>query len=127
MTNYLGNITAYVTTAQAMIITQGLKGVDTVLILGMGFVKVKATVWNIDEPGRTREVELLVDTGSTYTVLPARILNELGIKPMGIRRFRLTDGRVVERNIGVMGIEVQGFRAYTIVVFGDEARTYWAQ
>ena len=37
----------------------------------MGFVKAKVTMLNIDEPGRTSEVELLVDTGSTYTVLPA--------------------------------------------------------
>ena len=30
----------------------------------MGFVKVKAIVWNVDKPGEVRELELLVDTGS---------------------------------------------------------------
>ena len=86
----------------------------------MGFVKVKAIVWNVDKPSEVRELELLVDTGSIYTVLPAKLLSELSVKPIGVRRFRLADGRVIERSVGVIGIEVQGIRAHTIVVFGDE-------
>ncbi|GAB6947781.1 hypothetical protein JCM16161A_19110 [Vulcanisaeta sp. JCM 16161] len=39
---------------------------------------------------------------------------------MGSRRFKPADGGIIERSVGVVGIEVQGIRARTIVVFGDE-------
>ncbi|WP_054857818.1 aspartyl protease family protein [Vulcanisaeta sp. JCM 16159] len=86
----------------------------------MGFIRVRAKVWSVDRPSEPSEVELVVDTGSVYTVLPAKLLNELGVKPMGLRRFKLADGRIIERSVGVVGIEVQGIRAHTMVVFGDE-------
>lgn len=86
----------------------------------MGYVKVKAVIWNIDNPGNSREVEAMVDTGSIYTVMPKSLLESLGVKPMGRRRFRLADNSIIERDIGIVGIEIKGYRAYTIVVFGDE-------
>jgi clan AA aspartic protease len=76
-------------------------------------------VWCI-ESGIAREVTLLADTGAIYTVLPRSLLEELGVKPIGKRRFRLADGRVVEREIGLIGIEIGGQAVHTITVFGDE-------
>ena len=83
-------------------------------------MKVKAKIWHIEKPQEVKEVELLADTGAIYTVLPASLLRELGVKPIGRRRFRLADNRVVEREVGIIGIEVQGATAHTIAVFGDE-------
>jgi len=87
-------------------------------VLELGYVR--AGVWNIDCPEDVREVELLADTGAIYTVLPASFLRELGVEPIGRRRFRLANNEVIEREVGIVGIEVQGIRAHTIVVFGDE-------
>ena len=39
------------------------------------------------------DVEATVDTGAFYTTIPARLLRELGIAPMGSRRFLVADGR----------------------------------
>jgi len=86
----------------------------------VGFVKVKARVWNIRNPSRAAEVELLADTGAIYTVLPSSLLRSLGVEPVGRRRFRLADGRVIERDIGVVGIQIGDRWAYTPAVFGDE-------
>ncbi|MEM2204156.1 MAG: aspartyl protease family protein [Sulfolobales archaeon] len=85
----------------------------------IGVFKVNARVWCI-ESGIAREVTLLADTGAIYTVLPRSLLEELGVKPIGKRRFRLADGRVVEREIGLIGIEIGGRAVHTIAVFGDE-------
>lgn len=94
----------------------------------MGTFSVRAVIWNVAEPAKSITVDLLVDTGSTYTVIPGRVLEELGVKPIRAVRLRLADGRVVERALGEVGIEVEGFRASaTPVVFGDEASTYWAR
>ena len=89
-------------------------------MLDLGYVRVKAKVWNVYCPENVREVELLADTGAVYTVLPASFLRELGVKPIGKRRFRLADNRVIEREVGIIGIEVQGVKTHTLVVFGDE-------
>ena len=66
-------------------------------------------------------VELVVDTGATYTVLPRTLLERLGVSPMRSVRLRLADGRVVERPLGEVGIEVEGhYASATPVVFGEE-------
>ena len=69
---------------------------------------------------RVREVELLVDTGAVYTVLPRSLLEELGIEPMGKRKFRTIEGKIIERYIGEAVIECLGERATCIVVFAEE-------
>jgi clan AA aspartic protease len=87
----------------------------------MGTFTVKARVWNPFNPDKALEVELLVDTGATYTVLPSRILKELGIKVLRVIRLRLTDGRIIEKPLGEIGIDIEGYRVTaTPVVFGDE-------
>jgi predicted aspartyl protease len=86
----------------------------------VGFVRVKAKVWNVEKPESAREVLFLAGTGTVYTVLPRSLLEEMGVKSVGRRNFKLADNRVVERDAGIVGIEVQGVRAHTIAVFGDE-------
>jgi len=80
---------------------------------------VRARVWNPADRRREAVVELVVDTGATYTVLPRSLLEKLGISP--IRSVRFADGRIVERPLGEVGIEVEGrYASATPVVFGDE-------
>jgi len=87
----------------------------------MGVFRVKAKVWNPFKPENAVKVELVVDTGATYTVLPAKVLDELGIKAIRLARLRLADNRVIEKPLGEIGIEIEGYRASaTPVVFGDK-------
>ncbi|AET33686.1 aspartyl protease family protein [Pyrobaculum ferrireducens] len=86
----------------------------------MGTFTVRARVWNIHNPAKAVEVDLLVGTGATYTVMPAELLESLGVSAVRVARLRLADGRVVERRVGEVGIDVEGFRASaTPAVFGD--------
>jgi len=66
------------------------------------------------------KVELLANTGAIYTVLPKSRLEELGVEPIGRRRFKLADSRIVGRDVGIIGIEIEGLYTHTLVVFGDE-------
>jgi len=86
----------------------------------VGYVRVKARIWNIDDPSYYRDIELLADTGAIYTVIPANILNELKIKVIGKRRFRLANNEVIERDVGIIGIKINELTTHSIVVFGDE-------
>ena len=70
---------------------------------------------------RFERVDALVDTGASYTVLPSRLLGELGIVPHTRAGFLLADGRQVERDLGRAWIRVDGQEEFTLVVFGEEA------
>ena len=68
---------------------------------------------------RYETVEALVDTGATYTVLPAPFLEGLGVVPHARDTFVLADGRRVERDLGRTWIRVDGRTELTLVVFAE--------
>ncbi len=86
----------------------------------MGFVKVNAKIWNPEKPERSVEIQLTADTGAIYTIIPRKTLEGLELKPTGKRRFKLADGRVIEREVSIGGIKVKDEIAYTNMVFGEE-------
>jgi len=49
---------------------------------------------------RWEPIEALVDTGATYTTVPASLLDRPGVRPHGRVTFLLADGRQVEEDIG---------------------------
>ena len=67
--------------------------------------------------GKTARLHLLVDTGASYTWLPATLLKSLGVRPTRSMPFELGDNRVVRRRVGELQVEIQGIRATTVVVF----------
>jgi predicted aspartyl protease len=87
----------------------------------VGTFKVRVKIWNIYEKLKEAEVELIVDGGSTYTVLPESLLKSLMVKPIRTIKLRLADSRIVEKAPGEVGIAVDGYSASaTPVVFGEE-------
>ena len=71
--------------------------------------------------GHTTWVNALVDTGATYTVLPASMLRErLGIEPIEEKVFAYGDGTVVRLPIGQVHLTVEGRELVNVVVFGEE-------
>lgn len=69
---------------------------------------------------RTAEVDALVDTGITYTCLPASLLRRLGIVPYRRIRSELADGSVVEDALGIVSVRVQGIYTPTLAIFAAE-------
>lgn len=87
----------------------------------MGFTTVKIKIFNLVDPGRTEEVEVLVDSGALYSVLSRHLLEKLGINPVRRRRFKVFGGSSVERQIADMGIEYGHDRTVAPVIFGEPA------
>ncbi len=86
----------------------------------MGTFNHSLEIGNLD--GQSYQtVDALVDTGSTYTVVPASLLRELGITPQERIEFELANGGIIKRGIGEARIRVDGRSTITLVVFGDEA------
>lgn len=69
---------------------------------------------------RFERLDALVDTGASYTVVPASILRRLGVAPTDRRAFLLGDGRRMERDVGETRIRIDGKAQTRMVVFGDE-------
>lgn len=69
---------------------------------------------------RSETVYATVDTGSTYTCLPANLLRGLGIMPIERIKSELADGSIVEDDVGEVRVRVEGVERSTIVIFTDE-------
>lgn len=69
---------------------------------------------------RWRELEGLVDTGSTYTWLPRSVLEDLGITPESMGEFETADGRIVMRDMAEARVRLNGRTRTTLVVFANE-------
>ena len=66
------------------------------------------------------EISALVDADATFTVVPASILEPLGVARQDTVRMRLADDRLIERDIGETRVRLKGKTLNTVVVFGDE-------
>jgi predicted aspartyl protease len=70
-------------------------------------------------PDRRETVKLLVDSGSMYTWVSAKLLRELGVQPTERRRLLTIKGRVTEREAAEVLITVEGRTLHTVCLFGN--------
>ena len=69
--------------------------------------------------GDTAEtLEAIVDTGATFTVIPAPMLERLGVMPERVIRIRLADGTTVERALGTVRARLNGTEDAIHCLFG---------
>ena len=63
-----------------------------------------------------------VDTGASFTVVPERILDEMGVVREEQALFSLADGSVQELSIGLVEMDLDGSTRSVYVVFGTDQR-----
>ena len=85
----------------------------------MGRTHVHARIANPAQPRRVARVRFLVDSGAVYSLAPASLLRRLGIRPHSSRTFML-DGSEITRPIGDAIFMIDGHRAASPVIFGEE-------
>ena len=66
----------------------------------MGLTYLEVQVAGPATPEDSEPVEFLVDSGAVHSVVPASILERLGIEPLDEQVFRLADGTKVVRRKG---------------------------
>ena len=74
----------------------------------MGLFTVPATLSNPIDPERRLVVDLIVDTGAVYTMLPAPVVQELGLETPRERRVMLASGEHVTYRVGIVNLELHG-------------------
>jgi predicted aspartyl protease len=86
----------------------------------MGTFRTEVELENLAMPGARRVVaNVLVDTGSELSWIPAPVLESLGIKRAKLWRFRQADGTALERWAGAAIIYAGGTFTNDEVVFGE--------
>lgn len=85
----------------------------------MGSFNHAMTVAN-PQTGASVTVEALVDTGATFSMLPASQLQALGIQPFRRIRAEIADARVIELPVGHAQFTVLGSSGITLCAFGPE-------
>lgn len=77
------------------------------------------TLWSPDGT-HSRTLNGLVDTGASYTMAPASILEGLGVRRADTENFVLADGSRREMSIGLVDMELGGRHRSVYVIFGPE-------
>jgi clan AA aspartic protease len=90
------------------------------MYVAMGLSVLKVEVANPARPEINEEIELLVDSGAIYSVVPTPILEQLGIQPLAEQEFRLADGSRIVRKKGVALFRYGKRVGGADVIFGEE-------
>ncbi len=85
----------------------------------LGFIHVDVDVSNPADPDVSESVRVLVDTGATLSILPADMLDRLGVRRRYRRRFQGFGG-VVTRDTGTVNMTYEDVEEGVTVVFGAE-------
>ena len=67
---------------------------------------------------RYEYIDALVDSGSTYNILPARMLRDLGVEVQETGTFKLADGRRMRRDLGQTWVRLDNREYIVPVIFG---------
>jgi predicted aspartyl protease len=93
---------------------------SAILASTMGLTVLELEIANPARPAVTERVDLLIDSGALYSVVPAAILARLGIEPLVEQQFRLANGAKIIRKKGG-AVFKRGDRVGVDVIFGEEA------
>ena len=85
---------------------------------------VKVTIGVGDPQGcQFEDLEVVVDTGSTYTAVPREMLQRLGVPVERFLPSETADGRIVPVDVGEATIRLEGLEYHTPVIFAEEGET----
>ncbi len=89
-------------------------------VANVGLTHVDLDIGRPPNPESWQMVRCLVDSGAIYSVIPAAVLESLGIAPVGINEFEMADGSVIRRRVGMAAFRYEGRIGGADVVFGEE-------
>ena len=69
--------------------------------------------------GKQAKVKFLVDSGATYTLVPAEDVRVLGLEPKRSVAFSLADGTTIERRVSECHLSLPQGEGHTPVILGE--------
>src|SRR5713101_1339809 len=88
--------------------TTGNRTVREINLSDMGLTSQKLVVKESRRARRKATVNFLIDSGAVYSLVPARTLRKLGVRPHREIDFSLADGTTIRRRVGDAYFELKG-------------------
>ena len=88
----------------------------------MGIFQVELEIGD-SRGARFESVSAMVDTGASYTLIPAPLLRGLGVVPHTERTLMLADGRRVQMGYAWTWMKIDGQQDISPVIFGNDDAT----
>lgn len=85
----------------------------------MGFTYVTVTITNPADTTKSWDGLFLVDSGVTDSLVPRDHLESIGLKPKGIRIYKLADGSEAKMDITTADIEFMGEIVGGTIIFAE--------
>lgn len=83
----------------------------------LGITHIEGTVRG--PTGREKQVRFLVDSGTTYSLLPQKIWQAIKLKPLREHTFTLADGSTITRKVSECYIILSQGEAHTPIILGE--------
>src|SRR2546428_10407573 len=87
----------------------------------MGVFRVRVQVFSWEHRERREDVEMVVDTGAFRTVVPRTVAEALGVGVDRRQTFRMSNGEPIERDLGWIGVSLEGQTSHTLAILGEPA------
>ena len=84
----------------------------------MGTFTVKVTLSHPERRANQLTLELLVDTGATWSLIPAETARALGVEPTETRPVKTADGRRLDLPLGEIRFTIDGRSLTTPCLIG---------
>jgi len=85
----------------------------------MGLTFLEVAVSHVDRPEDSQKLEFLIDSGAVYSVVPAEVLEKLGVNSMSEEEFRLANGEKIVRRKGGARFAYKDRVGVADVIFGE--------
>ncbi len=85
----------------------------------MGVTFLNVLVKRLPDDPQGEELQFLIDTGATYSLVPSEVLDRLGVKPHHTLTVTLADGSKTGRPMGGAYFEYAGVGGAAPVLFGQ--------
>ena len=80
--------------------------------------EVRVRIANLADPRRSADVDMLVDSGAIYSVVPGAVLRRIGVEPRDVQTFGLASAGTVRRSVGDVRYEIDRSAGAAPVIFG---------
>ena len=85
----------------------------------MGVTFIEVEVAHPAKPGKREKVELLVDSGAQFSIIPFDTVKRLGIKPYDSESLFLANGEKIERKVASAEFFYMGKRGPSKIIIGE--------
>ncbi len=88
--------------------------------MGHVYAEIRVASVKVPSPVLSKPIRVMVDSGATFTQLPAALLDKAGVPRLREVKLTLADGRRIVRSVGPALVKVNGSIVTCDVIFAEK-------